>query len=413
MIGSPQKSPIKKREDDESDIWELSKEAAIDRIVELETELLEFQESSKDLEQALEDELHNLELANEKLEYKCTVAMDQLNSSNGKVKRLTQEVNRLTEENNNLNQRYEASVNELKTKLVSIEIANDNMETQDRVLESKLELATQFNNELLEKIAMIENDFEREKRKTLEIQLHLSNSQNEIRHLKLIHNKPLHYSNKHHQHQNQHLHQNQNQTQTQNNFSFISDCDEDGEVGNVSILSMRDILRAGPPVLRVSAIPKSDSLKKLHELTERSEVLSEKVQSFRSALVPGGLIKSPSTTHVSKRIFSEPLRTTTNINTTNRRARSRSGSGSGSKMRRARSSSRGSISPSPTIMNLAEISKGSNFDNIIKDSPVKAPIKPKLDTIEGSPAKPELMNDMQRRNSKKGSLLDSLKSMAI
>lgn len=382
-----------KAEGGDGGIWELSKEEAIERVVELESELFEFQESSKDLEQALEHELHNLELANEKIEYKYTMCLEQLNIANAKVVSLTNEITSITDKNRSTVEELNQKVNDLRTQLVSVEIVNDNMETNDRVLENKLEIANLFNGELLEKVAMLENDYERERKNAIERQLHLSNAENEIRQLKLKYEAGSNgdaarkrISSYPGSKRNSLLVSNGSVLTT----NGIEQPDDGEEAGDVSILSMRDILRSGPPILRVPAIPKSNSLKKLHELTEKSGALSEKVQNFKTALVPGGL-KSPSTTQLSKQ------NSLKRINSWGRR--------SSEERRRVHSTSsslstiKGRISPSPSIMNLAQISQGDSEST-------------RLHTIEGSPAAKSDYT-LAKKKTRKGSILDSLKAIGI
>ncbi|CAK7898411.1 hypothetical protein CAAN1_26S00672 [[Candida] anglica] len=366
---------------DREGIWELSKEAAIERVVELETELIEFQESSKELEQALEDELHELELANEKLEFKYETVVSQLNVVNAKNVSLTQELTRVTEENRASMERYEDTVAGLRSQLVSVEIVNDNMENNDRLLESKLEIANQFNNELLEKIAILENDYYRERKDNIESKLHISNYENEIKQLRAR------------------LDGVKETSETEKYPDFHHEADRTtATFADESFLSMKDILNAGPPISKVSAIPKSNSLKKLHELTEKSEELSQKVHSFKTALVPGGL-KSTSTTQLSTMSLSR-----------------RSSRESQRKEKEQKGQFRG-ISPSPSIMNLASIRGGST--QTASQSQVQVPILvgTQLQRIEGSPAKPfegkAATTLIAPRRKKKGSIFNSLKSMGM
>lgn len=305
--------------------------SAAARIAELEAELAEFQESSRELEQALEDELHALEVANEKAQYRAALLASQLAAASERARALAAEAAQLAEDARAQRTAHDAAMALLRQRLVEVEIAHDHMETSDRVLASKLEYATQFNGELLEKVAMLESDLERERQQAAQARLLLSNAQNS----------------------------------------------HPDDAGDVLVLLMREILRAGPPVLRVPHIPKSDSLKRLHELTQRLGALSQKAHSVREALVPGAL-KSPSTTLVSAP--SEPRGDS--------RPRQRARLTARPRLRPARS-----ISPSPSFVNLAQYARGTP-----------------LDAIDGSPAKPAPAP--ARHKSRRGFLLNLLKGLS-
>ncbi|ODV67430.1 hypothetical protein HYPBUDRAFT_121726, partial [Hyphopichia burtonii NRRL Y-1933] len=166
------------------DLSKLPRNVLEERFIELEQMLNDFQESSKDLEKALEDELTIQEETNEKLIQ--TIKLKDYDIKKEKVKNLNlnNELNKVQNDVISQKKHYEEQINNLKSSLVSIEISNDYMESNDRVLQSKLEYSNQFNNELLEKLAIIENDLELEKNKNIENQLLKTNYENKIKDLK-------------------------------------------------------------------------------------------------------------------------------------------------------------------------------------------------------------------------------------
>ncbi|KAM9897129.1 hypothetical protein OXX79_007067, partial [Metschnikowia pulcherrima] len=133
------------------------------RMIELEQELVEFQDSSKDLEQALEDELHDLETQKSSLTLQLQNKDKVIATLNARVISLNTEVADISNTLADYKAASEKTIADLKHKLVAMEISNDDYLSRDRVVESKLQLANQFNNELLEKLAMVENDLDLER----------------------------------------------------------------------------------------------------------------------------------------------------------------------------------------------------------------------------------------------------------
>lgn len=162
---------------------DLSQEDLIEKVLELEGALNEFQESSKELEQALEEELQEFEKTTNKLHRSLDSTVDELSQAKTKIISLTQELNNTIEYSSTKLRESEDKITALKQQLVSVEIANDSIENNDRMISDKLELANQFNNELLEKLALLENDLERERKSGVEKLLYISNYQNEVREL--------------------------------------------------------------------------------------------------------------------------------------------------------------------------------------------------------------------------------------
>lgn len=161
----------------------LSRDELIDRIIDLESILEEFQDSSKELEQALELEIQALETDNRRLQQVYDKYKVELDGCKTKIRDLTQELNDLHDIHAQEIRQYNQQLHELKQQIVSVEISNDNIESNDRILSHKLELSNQFNNELLEKLALLESDLEREKKLNLSNQLYITNYQNQVQEL--------------------------------------------------------------------------------------------------------------------------------------------------------------------------------------------------------------------------------------
>jgi len=162
---------------------ELTREELVAKVEELELVLEEFQESSKDLEQALEMELQELELANSTLKKSLTKTQAELDEANTKVLLLTRELSECHEIRSQENTKTTAQLNQLQQQVISMEITNDSMENNDRILTNKLHLANQLNNELLERIALVESDLEREKSANVANRLYITNYQNQVKEL--------------------------------------------------------------------------------------------------------------------------------------------------------------------------------------------------------------------------------------
>lgn len=165
---------------DKQQLEVLSHNELIQRILDLELLLQEFQESSKELELGLEEELVALEADNTKLESALADSRKEVKTCNTKINDLSRELNELHESHANEIKNYTLQMDNLKQQIVSVEISNDNMESNDRLLSHKLELSNQFNNDLLERLALVESDLEREKKANLSNQLYISNYQNQV-----------------------------------------------------------------------------------------------------------------------------------------------------------------------------------------------------------------------------------------
>lgn len=267
------------------DIKRWDNEQVVQRVLELEQELFEYQESSRDLETALEEELKQLELDNARLLATNNTQAQTINQLKNDIKGLKRLVSQKDDTIQDWHTKYDTDMFALKQKIVDIEITNDTMESNDRILQQKITFLTQFNGELLEKIAILENDLHLEKTNNNENRLKLSNYEN-------IHNR------------------------TQSKLPPELEIDDDQiEEAEVLMLSMKAILRDGPP----SKIPKSESLKRINEIRQKRGQhitnMTNNLQSFRNS---GYFIsdKSPAGAKISHQSFTsvaQPPRNVTNI----------------------------------------------------------------------------------------------------
>ncbi|RLV91657.1 AP-1 accessory protein LAA1 [Spathaspora sp. JA1] len=260
---------------DEKKLGELSKDELISKVLELESILNDFQQSSKDLERALEDELQELETKNASLVRDLNKLQQVYLDAKQKNVKLNSEINELSSTNRDKIMKLESEITQLQLKLVKIEIVNDSMESNDRILLNKYEISQQFNNELLEKIALLEDEVDRSKKQNIEQQLYITNYQNQLNEL------------------NQQVRQNHNHNQNQTA--------SDEEVGDVSILSIKEMLRSSPPpTIRMK---KSRSLRKLQSLTlDIDRALNRTLNSIPTRTVSMSETSSTRTKHTKPRL---------------------------------------------------------------------------------------------------------------
>lgn len=252
------------------------------RMLELERELVEFQESSKELEQALEEELRAQET-------QTATLSAQVQAKDARIAGLTQSLAALNTELNEQSARlaeeaaaYEKTIADLKHKLIHMEILNDDMASRDRVLESKLQLATQFNDELLEKIAMVENELELERRSNARHQLTITNLETEKKELGKVADECMQCSIQHKSHAQKVL----RRESTLHDLSF----------GDGTILDIGEMLASEPPKAAPVEVPRSESLLLFQELYTKSGALRQKVGEVNMSLA----YKSPSTTQITR-----------------------------------------------------------------------------------------------------------------
>lgn len=226
------------------------------RVEQLELELYEFQESSKELELALEDELSRLENANSALRLQLQKANEQISAGKKREKALSQQVAQANEASRAQKRENEEKITHLTKRLVAIEVANESMELNDRIYASKIELAHQMNNDLLERIALLEDEVQRERELGVQKNLLISNYENSVAELQ----------------------------QTIAKLQSNSAPPESFE-GDLLVLSMRDVLNSGP-----KKVPKSDSLHRLRELSEMSHMAAKEANIIRhSIILPDGM----------------------------------------------------------------------------------------------------------------------------
>lgn len=259
-------------------------------MLELEKELAEFQDSSKELEQALEEELRVLET-------QATTLTAQIQAKDAKIRSLTETVAQLNLEINEQSTRsveeaaeYEKKISDLKHKLIHMEILNDDMVSRDRVLESKLLLATQFNDELLEKIAMVENELELERQANARHRLTITNLETEKSERANVKEKEMSCFGDKEVYAEKRI----GRDSTFQDFSFAEG----------TILDIGEMLASEPPK---NVVPRSESLLLFQELYTKSGALRQKVGEVNMSLA----FKSPSTTHITKRSSTLGSRTPT------------------------------------------------------------------------------------------------------
>lgn len=262
------------RKSDKPQLSYLSKEEIVRRVLELEQDLEEFQESSKELESALEEELNTLEADKERLSKEVNIKNTNIKHLNSVIKSLKTEINQLNDKYNDQRMKSDNEIRSLKQRLVEIEIMNDNMESNDRLISNKLDSLNQFNMELIEKMAILENDLHLEKKQNTEKNLHIINYENTINDLK--------------------------------NRVALLESRQSGEESDVEVdilyLSMKDMLRAGPPISPQvnKTMKKSDSSKMIYEMVANREGLNNKFKDLRrDSLQLSSPMKSSSTTQLS------------------------------------------------------------------------------------------------------------------
>lgn len=276
-----------------SQLQTLSKDELIEKVLELEAVLNEFQDSSKELERALEDELLELENIKSQISQQLDVKKQELAQANTKIINLTSELNTLHESTNTKLYEKDEIIHNLTSQLVKTEIMNDSMENEDRIKTNKYEDQQKFNNQLLEKLALLESDYEREKKLNIEKQLYITNYQNHIkdlnRKIEVLENKV----------------ENNPQQQQQQQADAL-------------MISFKEMLKSTPPPNKIrdnenqkqSNIKKSDSLRKLKNLTTDIEAFlgNFSLSSNKKSPSPkpsSKILKSPSTTQLDTSITTD------------------------------------------------------------------------------------------------------------
>lgn len=302
---------------------DLSRDELIQRILESEVALTEFQESSRDLEKALEDELHDLESNNTNMQKQINELKKQLENSRRHNKELSNEIDSLQEHIH----KNDKEIAQLRQTLVNVEITNDTMENQDRIMTSKYEVQQSLNNQLLEKLAILEDELDRTKKANMEQGLHVANYKIQIKDLQTKIDT-IEQRLKQEQEQKQKRKQEMNKCVDRGGASSISPLDE----RDTLFLSIREMLKSTPPPDKIrdtssstssnnnnnnncnssyqmGRLKKSDSLQKLKNLTRDIEVFLGKQQQRQhhqhqheqgdGLLSRLSMLKSPSTTQLS------------------------------------------------------------------------------------------------------------------
>ncbi|KAI5955459.1 hypothetical protein KGF57_003591 [Candida theae] len=254
----------------------LSKDELIRKVLESEAILHEFQESSKELEKALEDELQELETTNLNLETQVLNLKNQLLASKQQNLDHGKELDNLQD----LLLSKDQEITSLQQKIVKIEIANASMESQDRIMLHKYKVQQEFSNELLEKMAILEDELDRVKKQNTEKQLHITNYKIQI----------------------DDLHDRIRQLESDQNKTSAADS---------SFVSLMDVLKSTPPpnvLCNVTNKPqtkmkKSDSLQKLKSLTRDIDIFLGKTKYPHDPSVENmkrmSVLKAPSSTKLT------------------------------------------------------------------------------------------------------------------
>lgn len=222
----------------------LSRKELEQKYRDLELVLCDIQESSHELEKALEEELRDTELRYEQQQAAYKKLEARANRDRQQVESLTQELNSLYESSRETAVEWESLHARLAEQLVIAEIDNDTMETNDRALQQQLYASQKISNDLLERLALTDHDLERERASSASKQLYIENYQRQVRELTMeIHALKSHCADYDAQH--------------------TKDAD-------IAMLSMRDVLKTEPPTSqyanRAHSVPKSASLQRLHAM---------------------------------------------------------------------------------------------------------------------------------------------------
>ncbi|CCH42693.1 putative nuclear distribution protein [Wickerhamomyces ciferrii] len=159
-------------------------ESAIDAIQQLEAELNEFQTSSYELEKELEKELTALELDNEELKIKNEEIQDQLNEIQREKIDKEKEFNKIRTELQNKIVKLEKDLEIKNSKIVDIEILNDNIEQNERNLNLSYKELEENYNSSVEKIILLEQEINDSKNQLMMEKLNHQNTKIELNEFK-------------------------------------------------------------------------------------------------------------------------------------------------------------------------------------------------------------------------------------
>lgn len=160
-------------------------ESALAAIQQLEAELSEFQTSSYELEKELEKELSALELDNEELKLKNEEITENLKELQLKKVETEKEFDKIRNELEIKIEKLEKELESKNTKIVDIEIKNDNIEQNERNLNISYKELEENYNSSMEKIILLEQELSDAKDQTMKEQLNHQNTKNELNELKI------------------------------------------------------------------------------------------------------------------------------------------------------------------------------------------------------------------------------------
>lgn len=234
---------------------------ALKQIQQLETELTDFQKSSYELEQELEKELTALEDQNN--EYKEEIARKnkEIDTWRTKYVQLERELSNLNTLYQDRFRKYKTELHSVRSQLVNIEIMNDNIEQNERLLSINLNDLESKYNDSLEKIALLEGELSYKEELLLKEKLKNQNLQNEYGEIKerlLV-------------------------AKARNEVGMSYD------TGNASM----DLSRC---------IPKLNLIKQLHNMIEQTKFMENRVETLRNTIRPSKMRKVS-----GKTVYSEPV----------------------------------------------------------------------------------------------------------
>jgi len=160
-------------------------ESAIAAIQQLEAELNEFQTSSFELEKELEKELSALELDNEELKLKNEELTEELKEAKLKRISIENDFDKIRNELVTKISKLEKELDLKNSKIVDIEIMNDNIEQNERNLNTSYKELEENYNLSMEKIILLEHELSDSRDQALKEKLIHQNVINELAELKV------------------------------------------------------------------------------------------------------------------------------------------------------------------------------------------------------------------------------------
>lgn len=155
-------------------------ESALAAIQQLESELNEFQTSSYELEKELEKELSALELDNEELKLKNVELCEDLKELQNKKFAMEKELEKVCAGLESKLERLEKELEVKNSKIVDIEILNDNIEQNERNLNVSYKELEENYHSAMEKIILLEQELSDARDLTMKEQLNHQNTKNEM-----------------------------------------------------------------------------------------------------------------------------------------------------------------------------------------------------------------------------------------